>query len=256
MAVRIFVEKENEFLNTHTNHPKLLSGSSMTDTSLLQTPQTGKVLTITPRLQQSARKALGDVNCSLRAGSITGYSQKKRPDKVNKKKSHTQIFKNVKDPILVANLLWSILNQHSTRSFVQKSSGLFTLERRLSQLSTEKFSISEPPKCTVEKSEDYPEIETFIPYNPFDFENFNVPEEHKIDHICLAGLPLFFLEKEEALIEKVLNKIPSPIEWPSLSKESDLVMDFDMNADILADLDEIGEVELPIMEDDFGRLTT
>ncbi|XP_041050085.1 securin isoform X2 [Carcharodon carcharias] len=218
MAVRIFVEKENEFLNTHTNHPKLLSGSSMTDTSLLQTPQTGKVLTITPRLQQSARKALGDVNCSLRAGSITGYSQKKRPDKVNKKKSHTQIFKNVK--------------------------------------STEKFSISEPPKCTVEKSEDYPEIETFIPYNPFDFENFNVPEEHKIDHICLAGLPLFFLEKEEALIEKVLNKIPSPIEWPSLSKESDLVMDFDMNADILADLDEIGEVELPIMEDDFGRLTT
>ncbi|XP_078405803.1 securin [Cetorhinus maximus] len=218
MAVRIFVEKENEFLSTHTNHPKLLYGSSMTDTSLLQTPQTGKVLTITPHLQQSARKALGDVNCPLRAGSMTGYSQKKRPDKVHKKKSHTQIFKNVK--------------------------------------STEKFSISEPPKCTVEKSEDYPEIEAFIPYNPFDFENFNVPEEHKIDHICLAGLPLFFLEKEEALIEKVLNKIPSPLEWPSLSKESDLVMDFDMNADILADLDKIGEVELPIMEDDFGRLTT
>ncbi|XP_078087745.1 securin [Mustelus asterias] len=205
MAVRIFVEKENE-LSTHTkNHPRLLSSSSITDTSLLRTPQTGKMLTTTPHLQQSARKALRDVNCSLRAGSKTGNSQKKKPDKVHKKKN-------------------------STCNFVK---------------STEKTSILEPPK-----TEDYPEIEAFIPYDPFDFEDFNVPEEHKLDHICLAGLPLLCLGKEDLLLKKVLNKIPSPLEWPSLTKESNL-MDFDMNADILANLDEIDEVELPMMEDDF-----
>uniref|UniRef100_UPI00398E8BA4 securin n=1 Tax=Pristiophorus japonicus TaxID=55135 RepID=UPI00398E8BA4 len=212
MAVRIFMEKENELLSTHTkNHPKLLSVSSMTETSLLQTPQTGKMLTATPRLQQSARKALGDVNCLLRAGSMTDYSQKKRIGKVHKGKSNKQILKTAKP--------------------------------------TEKPSISEPPKCPVEKSEDYPEIEAFIPYNPLDFEDFNVPEEHKLDHICLTGLPFFILEQEGALMEKVLNKIPSPMKWPSLVKESSL-MDFDMNTDILADLDGVA-VELPLMECDF-----
>ncbi|XP_038651416.1 securin isoform X2 [Scyliorhinus canicula] len=207
MAMRIFVEKENE-LSTHRKNRlrRLLSGSSTTDTSLL-TPQTGKMLTTTPHLQQSTRKALHDVNCSLRAGRMTGNSQKKRPDKVHKKKSSTCGLK-----------------------------------------STEKSSTSEPPKCAVGKSEDYPEIEAFIPYSPFDFEDFNVPEEHKLNHICLAGLPLLCLEKDEVLLEKVLNKIPSPLEWPSLAKESNLMMDFDVNADILADLD---EVELPMMENNF-----
>ncbi|XP_067899487.1 securin [Heterodontus francisci] len=210
MAVRIFVEKENEFLSTHTKNPlKLLSGSATIETSLLQTPQTGKVLTATPCLQQSTRKVLGDVNCPLRAGSMTDYSQKTRLEKVHKKRSSTQILKTAKP--------------------------------------TEKSSISEPPKCSLEISEDYPEIEALIPYNPFDFENFSVPEEHKLDHICLTGLPLFFLEKEAALMEKVLNVIPSPLKWPSLVKESSLI-DFDMNADILADLD---EGELLVMEDDF-----
>ncbi|XP_067851955.1 securin isoform X2 [Heptranchias perlo] len=210
MAVRIFVEKENELLSTYTkNHPKLLSVSSSAETPLLRTPQTGKMLTETPRLQQSARKALGDVNCLMRAGGMTDYSQKKRIEKIHKKKSNLQILKTAKP--------------------------------------TGKPSIAEPPKCPVEKPEDYPEIEAFIPFNPFDFENFNVPEEHKLDHICLAGLPLLILEKEGALIEKVLNKIPSPMKLPSLVKESSL-MDFDMNTDILADLD---GVELPLMEYDF-----
>ncbi|XP_020371649.2 securin [Rhincodon typus] len=208
MAVRIFVEKENELLCNHTkNHPKLLSGSATIETSLLQTPRTGKVLTTT-HFQPSARKALGDVNCPLRAGSIPGHSLKKKPDRIHKKKNNAQIIKAAKP--------------------------------------SENSSNSEPPKCS-EKSEDYPEMETFIPYNPLDFENFNVPKEHKLDHTCLAGLPLLFLEKEEALIEKVLNKIPSPPKWPSLVQESSL-FDFDVHADILADLD---EVELPTIEDDF-----
>ncbi|XP_048399520.1 securin [Stegostoma tigrinum] len=209
MAVRIFVEKENELLGNYTkNYPKLFSGSATVENSVLQTPRTGKVLTTTPRLQPSARKALGDVNCPLRAGSIPGHLLNKKPDRSHKRKNNAWIIKAAKPSENSSNL--------------------------------------EPPKCS-EKSEDYPEMETFIPYNPLDFEEFNVPKEHKLDHTCLAGLPLLFLEKEEALIEKVLNKIPSPPNWPSLVQESSL-FDFDMHADILADLD---EVELPTIEDDF-----
>ncbi|XP_051870660.1 securin [Pristis pectinata] len=210
MAVRIFVEKENELLSACTKkHPKLRS-SSTAETSLLQTPKAGKMLTMTPRLQQSARKALGDVNCLLHTGAKTDHSQKKGRQKVHKMQSNVQTFKMTKP--------------------------------------TEKTSISEPPKCPGEQPDDYPEIETFIPFDPFDFEDFNVPEEHRLDHICLAGLPLLILEKEGVLMEKVLNKVPSPMKWPSLVKESSL-MAFD-NTEVLEDLDGI-EVELPPMEYDF-----
>ncbi|XP_078267248.1 securin [Rhinoraja longicauda] len=206
MAVRIFVEKENELLCTRTK--KHLLSSSTAETSLLQTPKAGKIL-MTPRLQQSARKALGDVNCLLRTGAKTDHSQKKRREKVHKTNSNAHTLKTTKP--------------------------------------TEKMSISELPKCHSEKLDDWPEIETLIPFDPFDFEDFNIPEEHRISHNCLAGLSLFFLEKEGALMEKVLNKVPSPMKWPSLPKLSGL--DFE-NMDDLADLNEF-DVELPSMEYDF-----
>lgn len=62
--------------------------------------------------------------------------------------------------------------------------------------------------------------EILILYLLADFEDFNIPEEHRISHNCLAGLSLFFLEKEGALMEKVLNKVHSPMKWPSLPKLS------------------------------------
>ncbi|XP_058852852.1 securin-like [Acipenser ruthenus] len=33
-----------------------------------------------------------------------------------------------------------------------------------------------------------PEIERFIPYNPAAFESFDVPEDQRLSHLCLAGL--------------------------------------------------------------------
>ncbi|XP_055498949.1 securin-like [Leucoraja erinacea] len=205
MAVRIFVEKENELLCTRTK--KHLLSSSTAETSLLQTPKAGKFL-MTPRLQQSARKALGDVNCILRTGAKTDHPQKKGREKVHKTNSNVQTLKTKP---------------------------------------TEKMSISDPSKCHSEKLDDCPEIETLIPFDPFDFEDFNIPEEHRISHNCLAGLSLFFLEKEGALMEKVLNKVHSPMKWPSLPKLSGL--DFE-NIDDLADLNEF-DIELPSMEYDF-----
>ncbi|XP_069754951.1 securin [Narcine bancroftii] len=204
MAVRVFVEKENELLSACTKkHPKLRSSES----SLQQTPKARKMLTV-PHLQQSSRKALGDVNSFLHTGTKTDCSQKKGREKILKMNRNVQTFKTAKP--------------------------------------TGKPSISEPPK-SPEKPEVYPEIETFIPFDPLDYEDFNVPEEHRLDHICLAGLPLLILEKEGALMEKVLNKVPSPMKWPSLGKEFSL--DFEMT-DVLAELDGI-EVELPSIENDF-----
>nr|XP_033783665.1 securin [Geotrypetes seraphini]XP_033783666.1 securin [Geotrypetes seraphini]XP_033783667.1 securin [Geotrypetes seraphini]XP_033783668.1 securin [Geotrypetes seraphini] len=69
--------------------------------------------------------------------------------------------------------------------------------------------------CCDKSTENYPEIEKLIPYDPSDFECFDVPEEHKLSHLNLAGLPLFVLEKEKEQHEKIVNMVPSPMKMPS-----------------------------------------
>ncbi|MEE6478763.1 hypothetical protein FKM82_011987, partial [Ascaphus truei] len=55
-------------------------------------------------------------------------------------------------------------------------------------------------------SEDvYPEIETLIPYNPLDYESLEVPEEHKLSHLCLAGLPLLVSVRDKDRFDALTN---------------------------------------------------
>ncbi|XP_007904826.1 securin [Callorhinchus milii] len=208
MAVRIFVEKENDLLSTHKiSRPKLLTSSSpiFSERSVPQTPQPNKVLNATPGLKQSARKALGDLNCPVRVSTKANASQKNKT--IHKEKNNSSILKAAKPTEMV---------------------------------------ISDVSHIPIEMSEDYPEMEIFIPYNPLEFENVNVPEEHQLDSACLAGLPLSLLEKEGELINNLLNKITSPMEWPSLPQEFNF-LDWDMNPDLSNGL----TVELPSMDFEF-----
>ncbi|XP_036096346.1 securin isoform X1 [Molossus molossus] len=67
----------------------------------------------------------------------------------------------------------------------------------------------------------YPEIEKFFPYNPLDFESFDLPEEHQIAQLPLNGVPLMILDEERKL-EKLLHLgPPSPLKMPSPLWESD-----------------------------------
>ncbi|CAH6786499.1 Pttg1 [Phodopus roborovskii] len=66
----------------------------------------------------------------------------------------------------------------------------------------------------------YPEIEKFFPFNPLDFESFDLPEEHQIAHLPLSGVPLMILNEESGL-EKLLHlDPPSPLKTPFLPWES------------------------------------
>ncbi|XP_030743737.1 securin-like [Echinops telfairi] len=47
--------------------------------------------------------------------------------------------------------------------------------------------------------EAYPEIEQFFPFNPLDFERFDLPEEHQIANLSLNGVPLMMLDEEREL---------------------------------------------------------
>ncbi|XP_055466679.1 securin [Psammomys obesus] len=92
---------------------------------------------------------------------------------------------------------------------------------------------------SVPASDDaYPEIENFFPFNPLDFESFDLPEEHQIAHLPLSGVPLMILNEEKGL-EKLLHlDPPSPLKTPFLPWESNPMQS---PSSILSTLD----IELP-----------
>ncbi|KAM6150205.1 securin isoform 2-T3 [Erethizon dorsatum] len=71
-------------------------------------------------------------------------------------------------------------------------------------------------QSSVPVSDDtYPEIEKFFPFNPLDFESFDLPEEHQIAQLPLSGVPLMVLEEERGLERLLQLGPPSPVKMPS-----------------------------------------
>ncbi|XP_075852372.1 securin isoform X1 [Microcebus murinus] len=94
-------------------------------------------------------------------------------------------------------------------------------------------------KSSVPASDDtYPEIEKFFPFNPLDFESFDLPEEHQIADLPLNGVPLMILDEERELEKLLQLGPPSPVKISSSPWESDPLQS---PSSILSTLD----VELP-----------
>uniref|UniRef100_A0A8D0G508 Securin n=1 Tax=Sphenodon punctatus TaxID=8508 RepID=A0A8D0G508_SPHPU len=97
--------------------------------------------------------------------------------------------------------------------------------------------------CSVVPEEAYPEIENFFPYDPLDFDSFDLPEEHKLSHMSLTGVPLMVFE---TVSDRPVNLVPSPVKLSSVSWDCDLLQtatDF---------LSTFNEIDLPsALYDDF-----
>ncbi|KAM6357242.1 securin [Alca torda] len=93
--------------------------------------------------------------------------------------------------------------------------------------------------CDAVAEEDWPEIENMFPFDPQDFESFDLPEEHKISNIDLRGVPLMIFERT---YDKFVNMVPSPVKVEEISWESNLLQS---TADFLATLDEIIDMPPP-----------
>uniref|UniRef100_A0A2K6LKB6 Securin n=1 Tax=Rhinopithecus bieti TaxID=61621 RepID=A0A2K6LKB6_RHIBE len=80
-------------------------------------------------------------------------------------------------------------------------------------------------KHSVPASDDaYPEIEKFLPFNPLDFESFDLPKEHQIAHLPLHGVPLMTLDEERELEKLFQLGPPSPVMMPSPPWESNVIL--------------------------------
>ncbi|XP_066447185.1 securin-like [Eleutherodactylus coqui] len=89
----------------------------------------------------------------------------------------------------------------------------------------------------------YPEIEKFIPYNPADFDIFDVPEEHKLSCLSLAGVGLMANEADSKRLASLLSLELAPVDIPAFGAESGA----DSLPAFLATLEEI-TVEMPPMQ--------
>ncbi|CAI5766396.1 securin isoform X2 [Podarcis lilfordi] len=86
--------------------------------------------------------------------------------------------------------------------------------------------------------EDYPEKENLFSYDPLDFESFEVPEEHRLSHMPLTGVPLMVFENAS---DRFASTISVPAKEPSISWGYDTLQS---TQDFLATLDEI-IIDLP-----------
>ncbi|KAJ8254711.1 hypothetical protein GJAV_G00196320 [Gymnothorax javanicus] len=75
-----------------------------------------------------------------------------------------------------------------------------------------------------ETEEEYPEIEKLLTYDPREFETYEVPEEVRLSHLCLAGLGRFpsndFPPEEE--FEMIVGPPPSPMKAPTEDYSAEL----------------------------------
>ncbi|KFP46436.1 Securin [Cathartes aura] len=93
--------------------------------------------------------------------------------------------------------------------------------------------------CDAVAEEDWPEIENMFPFDPRDFESFDLPEDHKVSNINLRGVPLMIFERT---YDRCVNMVPSPVKIEEVSWESNLLQS---TADFLATLDEIIDMPPP-----------
>ncbi|KAE8608029.1 hypothetical protein XENTR_v10011379 [Xenopus tropicalis] len=88
----------------------------------------------------------------------------------------------------------------------------------------------------------YPEIEHYFPYNPLDFESFDIPEDHKLSHFCLAGVSLLVQDNEVVRFDALTNIQLCPLEMPLFNTDSDCL------PSLISPLYEV-TVDLPPFED-------
>ncbi|KAJ8281534.1 hypothetical protein COCON_G00040530 [Conger conger] len=87
--------------------------------------------------------------------------------------------------------------------------------------------------------EEYPEIEKLITYDPREFETYEVPEEVRLSHLCLAGLARFpgnyVLQEEDFEIIDPCQRL-SPMTMPTEDFSSELDAFFQTISELTVEL--------------------
>ncbi|XP_073437130.1 securin-like isoform X2 [Dendrobates tinctorius] len=140
----------------------------------------------------------------------------------------------------VARLNKGSLQMINAKSFtVAKPRALRKALGNINQVQARKPASSKVAKksnLTKEMSEEHPEIDTFIPYNPLDYETFDVPEEHKLSDCCLASLPLLVSKDDAERFSALANPVLSPMETEPIKYDYSIATSIPLFDDTAIDL--------------------
>ncbi|NXP03391.1 PTTG1 protein, partial [Thinocorus orbignyianus] len=148
-------------------------------------------------------------------------------------------------PLPKKNISMSPAASHSVRKAlgnVNRTKGLQSKTEKIGQKkqSCTASSITEKTagleNCNTVAEEEWLDIENMFPFDPRDYETFDLPEEHEMSNIDVCGVSLMIYER---MYDKSVTMVPSPVETED-SWESNLQQ---ASADFLATLDEI--IDLP-----------
>ncbi|NXI39525.1 PTTG1 protein, partial [Galbula dea] len=200
MATLIYVDKENSEVAPTKNQLRLPSGSS-------------KVLSERTQVNTPLPKKM------INPSPATSHSVRKALGNVNRTEGVMNKMEKTRQK-----------NQPCTANkVVAQCDFLFKITEKTAGLES----------CDAVAEEEWPEIENMFPFDPRDFESFDLPEEHKVSNINLCGVPLMVFERT---YDKCVNMVPSPVKAEELSWESNLLQS---TADFLATLDEIVDMPPP-----------
>ncbi|XP_003225252.1 securin [Anolis carolinensis] len=164
------------------------------------------------------------------------------PSKIFVEKSHP------KTPLVgrTANVNLRNVNSQSVRKALGNlnkplsATKLGPIEKKLSAKKAIK-STNKVEGCSM-IPEDCPEKENFFPCDPLDFESFEVPEEHRLSHMSLTGVPLMMFEKASNQFTSIVS---APRNQPLMSWDNDNLSDtLQSTKDFLFTLDDI-IIDLP-----------
>nr|XP_060620942.1 securin [Anolis sagrei ordinatus]XP_060620943.1 securin [Anolis sagrei ordinatus]XP_060620944.1 securin [Anolis sagrei ordinatus] len=180
------------------------------------------------------------------AGIVTASKNRLRtlpaPSKIFGEKSHP------KTPLVgrTANVNLKNANSQSARKALGNvnkplsATKLVSMEKKLPAKKATK-STNRVEGCSM-IPENCLEKENFFPYDPLDFESFEVPEEHRLSHMSLTGAPLMMFEKASNQFTSIVS---APISQPLMSWDYDNLSDpLQSTKDFLFTLDDI-TIDLP-----------
>ncbi|XP_050761386.1 securin isoform X1 [Gymnogyps californianus] len=202
MATLIFIDKENGEVGATKNQLRLPSGSCV---YMLPSASRGSTKVLSERTQANTPLPKKTISTS----PATSHSVRKALGNVNRTEGVASKIEKIRQK-----------SQPCTANKItEKTAGL--------------------ESCDAVAEEDWPEIENMFPFDPRDFESFDLPEDHKVSNINLRGVPLMIFERT---YDRCVNMVPSPVKIEEVSWESNLLQS---TADFLATLDEIIDMPPP-----------
>ncbi|XP_027603449.1 securin isoform X1 [Pipra filicauda] len=199
-----------------------------------------KVNTVPEGTYQPLRRALGKVNTTT--GVMSKMPEVKQENQPQMKQENQPQMKQENQPQMKQENQPQMKQENQPHT-ANKTDEKTELDSWTSESDEDLVECKE--EDWAESQEDWPEVENMFPFDPQDFEVFDVPEECKLSNLDLRGVPLMVYPRT---YHRCVEEEPAPLPTPELSFTPSLLQ---AHFDFIASLEKLHFPELPPFPADF-----